>query len=170
MNYFKKSIISGLNEYEEILLKSINSLDSKEISWRPNKQSNNIIFLLWHMILVEDNLINKILKNEERIWISSKYYENFPELKNETGFGFSLEKIHSFPEMDVNWLLDFYSEVRKKTNYLLENISNNELSLKYSWGDKEISGFFIIGRLITELSQHLGQISYIRGMLRGLNN
>ena len=170
MNYFKKSIISGLNEYEEILFKSINSLNKKELSWRPNKHSNNIIFLLWHMILVEDNLINKILKKEERLWIRFNYYEKFPELKNETGFGFSQEKINSFPEMDHNWLLDYYSEVRKKTNYLLENISDNELGLKYSWGDKKISGFFIIGRLITELSQHLGQISYIRGMLRGLNN
>ena len=61
MNYFRESIKSGLNEYDLILKKSLDSLSDEELIWKPNPHSNNIIFLLWHMILVEDNLINTVL-------------------------------------------------------------------------------------------------------------
>ena len=44
---------------------------------------------------------------------------------------------------------------------------NNYQRIIYLGGG--ITGFFVVGRLVTELSQHLGQISYIRGMIRGLN-
>ncbi len=61
MNYFAEAIKSGVNEYYEILNKSLDSLSENEIIWRPNAHSNNIIFLFWHMALVEDNLVNKVL-------------------------------------------------------------------------------------------------------------
>ena len=60
-NYFSESIKSGINEYYEILSKSLHGLSNDELMWRPNIHSNNIIFLVWHMALVEDNLVNKIL-------------------------------------------------------------------------------------------------------------
>ena len=40
MNYFKESIKSGLNEYDLILRKSLNSLTDEELSWKPNPHSN----------------------------------------------------------------------------------------------------------------------------------
>ena len=61
MNYFKKSIQSGLDEYYQILKTVLSTLNNSELFWRPSLQSNNIIFLVWHMGLVEDNLTNKIL-------------------------------------------------------------------------------------------------------------
>ena len=69
MNYFRESIKSGLNEYDLILKKSLDSLSDEELIWKPNPHSNNIIFLFWHMILVEDNLINKVLLEDENMWI-----------------------------------------------------------------------------------------------------
>ena len=71
--------------------------------------------------------------------------------------------------MDIEWLINYYDVVRNNTNKLLENITEKDLYLKYEVKSEEVTGYFILGRLITELSQHLGQVSYIRGMLRGLN-
>ena len=45
MNYFRESIKSGLNEYDLILKKSLDSLSDEELIWKPNPHSNNIIFL-----------------------------------------------------------------------------------------------------------------------------
>ncbi len=169
MNYFKESIKSGLNEYDLILRKSLNSLTDEELSWKPNPHSNNIIFLLWHMILVEDNLINTVLLQNEKLWIKEKYYEDFPDLKNQIGFGFSQNQLDSFPEMKLSWLMNYYNSLRKITNIFLEEINDETLSKSYMFGKKNVTGIFVVGRLVTELSQHLGQISYIRGMIRGLN-
>ena len=170
MNYFKKSIQSGLEEYYQILKSVLANLNNSELFWRPSLQSNNIIFLVWHMGLVEDNLINKILCEKERIWVTDKYYEKFPSLKDETGFGFTLEELDNFPQMDLVWLMNYYDVVRERTENIIEKITQEDLSLNYTFGQRQVSGFWILGRLITEESQHLGQISYIRGLMRGLNH
>ncbi len=169
MNYFQLAIKSGLDEYYEILNKSLDTLTQEELIFRPETHSNSIVFLVWHMAMVEDWLTNEILLNNEKIWIIDKYYEKFPDLKEKRGYGFSQEELDKFPNMDIEWLINYYDVVRNNTNKLLENITEKDLYLKYEFKSEEVTGYFILGRLITELSQHLGQVSYIRGMLRGLN-
>ena len=169
MNYFRQSILSGLNEYYVILKRSLDSLSEEEILWKPNPHSNNIIFLIWHMALVEDNLINKVLLGKERIWITENYYKDFPELRNETGFAFNQEKLDKFPIVDIDWLMNYHNILREGTIKFITNIEDEDLSLDYTFGIRQVKGYFVIGRLMTELSQHLGQVSYIRGMIRGLD-
>ena len=169
MNYFKLAIKSGLDEYYEILKRDLDTLTPEELIWKPKRHSNNITFLVWHMGLVEDWLINVVLSNNEKIWIIDKYYEQFPDLKDKRGAGFSQEELDGFPNMNIEWLINYYDVVRDSTNNLLKSITEKDLSLKYTFGKKAVTGYWILGRLVTELSQHLGQISYIRGMLRGLN-
>jgi len=169
MNYFQLAIKSGLDEYYEILNKSLDTLTQEELIFRPETHSNSIVFLVWHMAMVEDWLTNEILLNNEKIWIIDKYYEKFPDLKEKRGYGFSQEELDKFPNMDIEWLINYYDVVRNNTNKLLGNMTEKDLYLKYEFKSEEVTGYFILGRLITELSQHLGQVSYIRGMLRGLN-
>lgn len=169
MNYFALSIKSGINEYYEILNKSIETLTDEELIWRPNPHSNNMIFLLWHMAVIEDNLVNKVLKKSERIWIAKNYYLKYPAIKNELGFGFSQKQIDEFPNMKIDWLSIYSADVKNNTNEFLNKITEKDLSLEYDFFKRKVSGFFVLGRLITELNQHLGQVSYIRGMIRGLN-
>tara|TARA_Y100001936_G_scaffold33300_1_gene31237 strand:+ start:1365 stop:1877 length:513 start_codon:yes stop_codon:yes gene_type:complete len=169
MNYFRQSILSGLNEYYVILKRSLDSLSEEEILWKPNPHSNNVIFLIWHMALVEDNLINKVLLGKERVWITENYYKDFPELRNETGFAFNQEKLDKFPIVDIDWLMNYHNILREGTIKFITNIEDEDLSLDYTFGIRQVKGYFVIGRLMTELSQHLGQVSYIRGMIRGLD-
>ena len=169
MNYFRQSILSGLNEYYVILKRSLDSLSEEEILWKPNPHSNNVIFLIWHMALVEDNLINKVLLGKERVWITENYYKDFPELRNETGFAFNQEKLDKFPIVDIDWLMNYHNILREGTIKFITNIEDEDLSLNYTFGIRQVKGYFVIGRLMTELSQHLGQVSYIRGMIRGLD-
>ena len=169
MNYFRQSIQSGLNEYYVILKRSLDSLSEEEILWKPNPHSNNVIFLIWHMALVEDNLINKVLLGKERVWITENYYKDFPELRNETGFAFNQEKLDQFPIVDIDWLMNYHNILREGTIKFITNIEDEDLSLDYTFGIRQVKGYFVIGRLMTELSQHLGQVSYIRGMIRGLD-
>ena len=169
MNYFRQSILSGLNEYYVILKRSLDSLSEEEILWKPNPHSNNVIFLIWHMALVEDNLINKVLLGKEKVWITENYYKDFPELRNETGFAFNQEKLDKFPIVDIDWLMNYHNILREGTIKFITNIEDEDLSLDYTFGIRQVKGYFVIGRLMTELSQHLGQVSYIRGMIRGLD-
>jgi len=169
MNYTKESILSAINEYYYSLEKTLINLDSHELHWKPNIESNNIVFLVWHMSLVEDNLINKVLGKKERIWITQDYYKMYPSLKNETGYGFNLQQLKDFPIIDIKWLMGYFEKVRNTTNKMIKKLTEEDLNNDFQFGSKKVKGFWVLGRLIVEESQHLGQIAYIRGMLKGLN-
>lgn len=172
MNFSKESIISAVQEYYEALKNALNGLDKYELSWKPSIESNNIIFLVWHMSLIEDNLINKVLGKKERIWISQDYFKKYPSLKNETGYGFNITQLQEFPIMDIDWIMHYFDKVRNTTNNMIESLTNEDLSNDFLFGSNKVikvKGFWVLGRLIVEESQHLGQIAYIRGMIKGLN-
>ena len=71
--------------------------------------------------------------------------------------------------MDIDWLMNYHNILREGTIKFITNIEDEDLSLDYTFGIRQVKGYFVIGRLMTELSQHLGQVSYIRGMIRGLD-
>ena len=73
MENFKESIISGLNEYLTALYKALDGLNIHELKWQPSLESNNIIYLVWHMARVEDNWINKILGGNQTIWEKNQW-------------------------------------------------------------------------------------------------
>ena len=78
MNEFKRAIISGLEEYLESLYKALDGLSISELEWQPSLESNNIIYLIWHMGRVEDNWINQIIGGNENVWIKNGWNKKFP--------------------------------------------------------------------------------------------
>ena len=79
MNYFQLAIKSGLDEYYEILNKSLDTLTQEELIFRPETHSNIIVFLVWHMAMVEDWLTNEILLNNEKICLLTNFNKKLDE-------------------------------------------------------------------------------------------
>jgi len=74
--------------------------------------------------------------------------------------------------MDIEWLMAYFRKVRNSTNKMINSLTNEDLNNDFEFGSKKVikvKGFWILGRLIVEESQHLGQIAYIRGIIKGLN-
>jgi len=68
----------------------------------------------------------------------------------------------------VSELLDYFDAVRESTLAYLEQMTPAKLAATYEHPRLgSITGAWILGHLLVEESQHLGQIVYIRGMIRG---
>ena len=96
MNTYKASIISGLEEYLEALLNALKDLNSYELRWQPSLESNNIIYLVWHMARVEDNWINKVIGGNETVWEKNNWGSklNIYLDDGDYGKGYGLSLIH----------------------------------------------------------------------------
>lgn len=171
MNEFKRAIISGLEEYLQLLNKSIEGLSLSELKWQPSLESNNIIYLLWHMGRVEDNWINQVIGGKESVWIRNGWNKKFPFDENDYGKGYGKQDLANLPEMNKEQLMDFYNDQRIESIKVIENLSSEDLKKQYKRLSGELkSGHWILGHVLVEESQHLGQVAYIRGMIKGLNN
>ena len=73
--------------------------------------------------------------------------------------------------MDKDQLMNFYHEQRIESLKIIESLSEEDLAKKYKRLSGELkTGYWILGHVLVEESQHLGQVAYIRGMIKGINN
>ena len=88
-----------------------------------------------------------------------------------TGYAQTLEQIRAMPELDVSIVMAYYESVRKRTvEFFADEMEEGDLGrVLESPGTESFTCAAVLGHLLAELAEHLGQIDYIRGMMRGIN-
>ena len=159
-----------MNEYLDSLYKSIDGLTKNELYWQPSLESNNIIYLVWHMARVEDNWINQIIGGNKTVWSLNNWSKKLNIKENDYGKGYIKEDISNLPDMNISDILKFYKQQREQSLIVIEELADEDLNKNYKRITGEFKkGYWILGHVLVEESQHLGQIAYIRGIIKGLN-
>ena len=163
---------AGLNEVFGDLKNALDGLDEYELHWRPTLESNSIDWIVWHMARTEDYWINTRLCERETVWVSQGWRERIGVFVEGTGFAQTLEQIRAMPELDVPVLLAYYEAVRTRTvEFFTHEMEEDDLGKVLGMrGAEPMTCASVLGHLLAELAQHLGQVAYIRGIMRGLNN
>ncbi len=173
MRPFLISIDSGLNECFEKLKQALDGLNEDELKWRPTLESNNINWIVWHMAVVEDSWINVQLRKSERIWDRDGWEEHIGSggWSMGQGWGSTPEEIRAIPPFDVPLVMEYYEAVRKgTTEYFTNEMQEEELSNEITHPRYDpVTYAWVLGHLLCEEAEHLGQIEYMRGMMRGMN-
>ena len=169
---FRDVVRSGLDEYLEGLEQALDGLTPVELAWRPSPSSNNIRWQVWHMARVEDRWVNSYLRQSTEVWIADNWYSKFGLQSEDHGARQTAEAAATMPELPLADLMDYYAEVRKSTIAYLEELTDDDLGKCYSHPRTNPGPTvnWVLAHLLVEEAQHLGQVAYVRGMLRGLGN
>jgi len=167
---FKDAVKSGLEEYLDALKKAVDGLTPAELQWQPTLASNSISWIVWHMARVEDRWVNRVLRSDVELWIRDGWHEKFGMSKEAHGYGETEAKVRAMPEVAMSDLLVYFDAVRQSTLAYLEQMTSADIEASYAHPRLTgITGSWILGHILVEESQHLGQVAYIRGMIRGQN-
>ncbi len=170
MNAFKEAIRSGLEEYLQELKRVIDGLTPAEARWQPALNTNHIAWLVWHMGRVEDRWVNKHLKGDTEVWISEGWADRFKMDSESLGFGHSMEDVRAMPDLSLTDLMAYFDAVRAVTCRYLDQATDADLLKDYPSPHRgAVRGTWILGHILVEESQHVGQVALIRGMIRGPN-
>ncbi len=171
MQPFMQAIDSGVNECFEKLKRALDGLSEDELRWQPTLESNSIDWIVWHMARVEDNLINVVLQNHDPIWERDDWDERLGIFTTGAGAGMTMGEIRKMGQIEVPIVMQYYLSIRMETSdYFKNTMSENDLSRVIEHTNfRGWTSAQILGRLLCEEAQHLGQIEYLRGMMRGLN-
>lgn len=167
---FRQIIKMGLEEYYEQLLNSLDSLTPDERRFQPNPASHHVDFTVWHMARVEDSWIQRFARNSEQVWTRDQWQRKFQMPSKDSGFGYSKEQVASLPVFQIEEMLEYYESVRTETFDFMNGLTNE--GLDQCPQPTERPGYTIgkmFSHIIVEESQHTGQVSYIRGIIRGIN-
>ena len=161
----------GLDEYLTDLKSALDGLTPVELYWQPSPNSNHIAWLVWHMARVEDGWYNGYLGQSETVWTAEGFCTRFRLPAERNRARDSAEDVAGFPELAIDDLLEYFDAVRVKTLEVLDALTADDLgqSRQRDRPDPPTVAW-VLAHVLIEQGQHLGQVAYLRGMLRGLNH
>jgi uncharacterized damage-inducible protein DinB len=144
-------------------------LNQHEIGWRPSCGCNSIGLILFHVIKGEDFFIQEIIQGKKTLWEVEKWYEKLGMPITEAGNGYNCEQVNNFSVPQLINLLAFAEAAHAKSVEYIKNLKLDDLDLKIKlpWGDFTVAG--VISMVVTHGTQHIGEVSYLRGLQRGLD-
>ena len=145
-------------------------LTQAEFAWRPASGCNSIGLILFHVAKSEDSFIQARLQGRPEIWKAEKWYEKLKMDENEAGAHYNVDQVNAFPVPDAKGLVAFFTAVRAKTMEYLATLNSADFDRKFSippFGDMTVA--MMCSLVVGHAAGHLGEISYIRGIQRGLD-
>ena len=159
-------ILEALEREHDALLKEVQDLTPTELAKRIGPEANPIGWMLWHMLRVEDMWIQFFAQKQPELWESQGWAKQLNLPLRDYGFGHTQAQVAAFPTLPLGTLLAYFEAVRASTIAYLKSLPPEAYDVvpRERRPDMTIGSMF--RQIVNELNQHLGQIAYIRGVLR----
>ncbi len=163
-------ITLSLKENEEYVNDAIKKLSQDELAWRTKPHSNSIAFLMWHLARVEDLWINRILKGGKEIYEAEGWYKKYKTEIQDNGAFFDEAKLKAWPVPTLKLLKEYAAAVRQTTLAYLKTLNEKDLDEPRDFTWMKGTNGTALSHLISEIGEHSGQIGYIKGIMKGIEN
>lgn len=167
--------VSGcLEQHYNAMLRAVDGLSPDEIRWMPTPQCSSIGFLVWHYGRTLDRWIHARLQNAPQLWEQGWAARLGQESidPNDTGYGYGPDRLQAFQPPDTAALLQYAAAALSAAQAYISARADadfDDLPVANPRGGA-MTLANMCQQLIWEFNQHGGQIAYIRGMQRGLED
>ena len=165
----RELILSSLEQSQRYLTKALDGLTQEEAAWSPGPECNSIAFIFWHIIRVEDLVVNNMIQSENELYEADGWREKLGTPAKESGGHYTMEQLQAWPVPKLEVLQGYANSVRQKTLAFLNSNPPEKLSEVPRPDRSPDSIGAILNRISTEIALHVGQIAYLRGVQRGLD-
>lgn len=164
---FQQLLVNVFERISQTLEKALDGLTQDDLHYLPNPDCNSIAWLAWHLTRAQDSTISS-LTDKEQCWITEKWYSKFGRKPNPTdsGYGHSSEDASIFKSPDSKTLLGYHCAVLKRTKEYISKLTTAELGREIDNPRSPLVGLRIAA-ITNDNLQHVGQIAYLRGMIKG---
>jgi uncharacterized damage-inducible protein DinB len=165
----KEYIRLELEGLDRNLKRVTDSLKQEEIGWRPASGCNSIGLILFHVAKSEDSFVQKMLQDKQEIWETDEWYKKLELDAKEAGAHYTVEQVNAFCAPKLDAVMEYTAAVRAQTLACLDAMKPADLErkIKVPWG--EMPAVMVFSIIVGHASQHLGEISYLRGLQRGMD-
>jgi hypothetical protein len=147
----------------------LDTITPEEIVWRPACGCNSIGLILFHAARSEDFFVAGALQNKPQVWETGKWYNKLNMAENEMGGHYTADQVNAFPVPKLADIMAYYAAVRQQTLDYLNSLdaAGFERKIKLPFGEFSVAG--VVSLIVGHTAQHTGEMSYLRGLQRGLD-
>ncbi len=151
--------------------RAVNTLTQAEIMWRPSCGCNSIGLIIFHVARSEDSFIQARLQNKPEVWVKEGWFKKLNMAEAATGSHFTIDEVNAFPVPELKDLHAYTEAVRAATAAYVDSLTpadfDRKLTIKPFPGDTTVGA--MLSMTVTHAAGHIGEISYIRGLQRGMD-
>jgi hypothetical protein len=144
----------------------VDGLDDDQLAHRPGPEANSIAWLVWHLTRVQDDHVAEVA-GLEQVWTAQGFEKRFglPLDLGDTGYGHSSDDVAKV-RADAGLLAAYLAAVHDQTLGYLETLEPDDLDrvVDERWDPPVTLGVRLVS-VANDDAQHLGQASYVRGLL-----
>jgi hypothetical protein len=144
----------------------LDGLGVDELAWRPDHGANSIGWLTWHLTRIEDDHVADVAGTDQ-VWIASGWYDRFglPFPPDAHGYGHSPEDVAAV-RVSGELLAGYHAETAARALEYVGSLGPADLDriVDERWDPPVTLGVRLVS-VVNDLSQHLGQAAYVRGLL-----
>jgi len=163
-------VVDGYRRVAGTLEEYLKGLTPQDMDQQPRPDSNSIGWLAWHTTRGQDSQIAALM-GEPQLWISEGWHQKFgrPADPKDTGFGHAPADVAAFKSPPVETQLAYQRAVLARTERYLASLTPDDLArqLNEPWFQPLPTVGVRLVSIMADNLQHVGQIGYARGLLKG---
>ena len=154
----------------EVLGRALDGLTYDELKQQPaGPDSNPIGWLAWHLTRVQDTSVSSLMRKEQA-WVAEGWHAEFGSEPTNIRFSqVTPEEVRTFDPVSVETLVGYWDVVWGHTKTYLATLTPEDLTKlappRPNRPDSTVEE--TLARTCSDNVQHVGQIAYLRGMIRG---
>jgi len=160
------------NSYERTIAsleRHLKDITPEVLNRQPQPGANSIAWLAWHIARAQDRHLSDVFYAEQ-LYLKDGWYARFgraPEPKD-SGTGHTPEEAAAFDVPDATVLLDYHTAALDRSQEFILSLSAADIERAADYPGARpgatIGGW--LNGMLAHSWQHLGEISYARGLLR----
>lgn len=159
-------MVDSFDRVAQELPRIVAGLTEDELVWSPAPGANPIGWIVWHIGRVEDAQVAALARREP-VYAARGFAERLalPYRRSSVGYGQTAQEVARFRVADPTVLIDYYTAVHEATLSALAAMTEADLD-RVTDDPFAVSYATRLVSIINDVTQHLGQAAYLRGLLR----
>ncbi len=162
-------LVDGFNRVDESIPDIVRDLGNEELLWRPGPDANPIGWLVWHLTRVLDDHVAGIAGTSQ-LWLADGWAERFklPYPHTAIGYGQSSGEVGAFTLEDPSVLPAYWDAAFDRITHVLHGLQDGDLARVVDDSyDPPVTVATRLVSVLNDVTQHVGQAAYVRGLLQG---
>lgn len=144
----------------------VGGLDKDDLAWRPDPDANSIAWLVWHLTRVADDHVAEVAGTDQ-VWTSGGWYQRFglPFPAAAHGYGHSSADVAAV-RVTSELLAGYHEAVDDAALAYVGTLTPGNLDrvVDERWDPPVTLGVRLVS-VVNDVTQHIGQAAYVRGLL-----
>ena len=163
LNRFIVDRLDAANRWVESLSEGISD---EQFYYQPTNDSNSIAWLVWHLSRWRDQ-VSASVTGEAEVWISEGWAQRFGMAEERNGLGDTQEQVASF-RVPRDQVLGYAGAAHRAIVQRVSKLTPEQFEQQVEYGSGNLwPAWRVLGSVIGDSTEHVGQINYLRGMTAG---